>query len=105
MFHYNHKPIRSWSKLNHPIIRERQKYPLSSPKLLLMSKALLSFVFSNNPDCEISSLLDGKLAGGELPPVLWRWPVGLLSQKEKEKNSIFIYNKSILFISLSLVIL
>ena len=31
--------------------------------------------------CEISSLLDKNLSGGQLPPVLWCWHVGLLSQK------------------------
>ena len=25
MFNYNHRPIRSWSKLNHPVIGERPK--------------------------------------------------------------------------------
>jgi hypothetical protein len=36
-------------------------------------------VGSSIPDYEISSLLDKKnLPGGQLPPVLWRWPVGLL---------------------------
>ena len=30
------------------------------------------------PGCEISSLLDKNLQGGQLPPMLWRWPVGLL---------------------------
>jgi hypothetical protein len=34
------------------------------------------------PSCEISSLLDQKkLPGGQLPPILWHWPVSLLSQK------------------------
>ena len=37
------------------------------------------------PGCEISSLLDRNLPGGQLTPVLWRWHVGLLSQK-KIKN-------------------
>ena len=26
------------------------------------------------------------LPGGQLPPVLWRWPVGLLPQKERKKS-------------------
>ena len=36
--------------------------------------------------CEMSSLLDGNLSGGQVSPVLWRWHVGLLSQKGKEKK-------------------
>ena len=35
--------------------------------------------------CEISSPPDKNLAGGWLPHVLWRWHVGLLSQKQKQK--------------------
>jgi hypothetical protein len=31
--------------------------------------------------CEISSLLDNMLAGGQLPPMLWYWHVGFPSQK------------------------
>ena len=39
------------------------------------------------PSCKISSLLDIKnLLGGQLPPVLWRWHVGLLSQKKKKEK-------------------
>jgi hypothetical protein len=35
------------------------------------------------PDYEISSLLDKKnLSGGQLPHVLWRWLVNLLSQNK-----------------------
>ena len=30
--------------------------------------------------CEISSLLDKNLPGGQLPPMLWRWHVSLLSK-------------------------
>ena len=55
------------------------------------------------PGCEISSQISKKklavrflalksplylmenLPGGQLPPVLWRWPVSLLSQKRKER--------------------
>ena len=49
----------------------------------------------SNPGCEISSLLDGNLPGGQLSPVLWRWPVGLLSQKKKSRiltnvNKVFL---------------
>ena len=41
------------------------------------------------PGCEISSLLDKKnLPGGQLPHVLWRWHVGLLSPKKKKKKKI-----------------
>ena len=38
------------------------------------------------PGCEISSLLViNLLASGQLPPMLWRWHVDLLSQKEVNK--------------------
>ena len=43
---YNHRPIRSWSKLNHPTIGERQKDLLLSPELPLMPNALLLFSIS-----------------------------------------------------------
>ena len=36
-------------------------------------------VGSSNPGYEISSLLDRYFPGGQLPPVLWRWPIDLLS--------------------------
>ena len=36
--------------------------------------------------------LTEKLPGGQLPPELWRWPVGLLSQKRKEKGSVSCFN-------------
>ena len=42
----------------------------------------------SNPGCEISSLLDRNLLGGQLPPVLWRWHVCLLSQKTNQKLKI-----------------
>ena len=29
--------------------------------------------------CEISAVLDRNLPGGQLPPRLWRWNVGLLT--------------------------
>ena len=46
---YNHGPSRSWSKLNHPTIGERQKEPLSSHELPLMPKALLlCYVFTHS---------------------------------------------------------
>ena len=38
------------------------------------------------PSYEMSSLLDENLLGGQLPIVLWRWLVGLLSQKNKIKK-------------------
>ena len=38
------------------------------------------------PDCEISSLLDRNLPGGQLPPVLWHWLVGLLSPKKENRK-------------------
>ena len=47
---YNHEPSRSWSKLNHPTIGERQENPLSSPELSLTPKTLLLlaiFTYSN----------------------------------------------------------
>jgi hypothetical protein len=34
--------------------------------------------------CEISSVLDRNLPGGELPLVLWHLHVGLLSQQKKK---------------------
>ena len=36
-------------------------------------------VGSSIPGCEITSLLDKFFVSGQLPPVLWRWPVGLMS--------------------------
>ena len=39
----------------------------------------------SNPSCETSSLHDRNLPGGQLPTVLWRWPVGLLSLNIKIK--------------------
>ena len=48
-YNCNHGPSRSWSKLNHPTIGERQKDPLSSPELPLMPNALLLFpIFTYN---------------------------------------------------------
>ena len=38
------------------------------------------------PGYGISSILDRNLPGGRLPHVVWRWPVGLLSQKQKRKK-------------------
>ena len=38
-------------------------------------------VGGSNLGCEISSLLDGKLARWLIASCAWRWPVGLLSQK------------------------
>ena len=32
--------------------------------------------------------LTENLPGGELSPVLWRWPLGLLSQKERKKETV-----------------
>ena len=43
------------------------------------------------PGCEISSLLGIFLPCGQLPRVLWLWPVGLLSQQINEYNIIKIY--------------
>ena len=34
------------------------------------------------PGCEISSLLDMNLPSGQLPLVLWRWHVDLMSRKK-----------------------
>ena len=39
-------------------------------------------VSSSILDCETSSLLDINLQDGQLPPLLWRWHVGLLSLKK-----------------------
>ena len=39
-------------------------------------------VGSSNLDCESPLYMTGNLSGGQLPPVLWRWHVGLLSQKK-----------------------
>ena len=36
-----------------------------------------------NPGCEISSTWWQNLPGGQLPPMLWRWRVGLLSQNKQ----------------------
>ena len=33
------------------------------------------------PDCEVSSLLDINLSGGQLPPKLWRWHIGMLTHR------------------------
>ena len=43
-------------------------------------------VGGSNLGCEISSLLDGKLARWSTASCAWRWPVGLLSQKKKKKD-------------------
>ena len=39
-------------------------------------------VSSSIPGCQISSLFDKNLPSGQLPHVLWRWPVNLMSQKK-----------------------
>ena len=31
--------------------------------------------------------LTENLPGGKLPPALWRWPIGLLSQKKEKKKT------------------
>ena len=41
---------------------------------------------------EIFSLLTENLPGGQLPPVLWRWPVILLSRKRRSKREVFPLN-------------
>ena len=46
-------------------------------------------VGGSNPGCEISSLLDGKLARWSTASCAWRWPVSLLSQKKFKKNPTF----------------
>ena len=38
------------------------------------------------PGCKVSSLLDKNLSSGQLPPMLWRWHVDLLSQKKEKKR-------------------
>ena len=40
-------------------------------------------VGGSNPGCEISSLLDGKLARWSTASCAWRWPISLLSQTKK----------------------
>ena len=41
------------------------------------------------PGCDISSLLDENLSGGQLHPELQRWHVGRLSQtKQKNQQSL-----------------
>ena len=52
------------------------------------------------PDCEFSSLLNGNLQGGQLPPVLWRWDLGLLSQTNKNELKSYI---QIPYVTLKLV--
>ena len=39
-------------------------------------------VDGSNPGCEISSLLDEKLARWSTASCAWRWPIALLSQKK-----------------------
>jgi hypothetical protein len=69
--------VIDWSEmtLNYRMMVER--YPI-----------LKELVGGSNSNCEISSLPDGNLPGDQLPPMLWRWPVGLLSQRKKEDLSI-----------------
>ena len=50
-------------------------------------------VRGSNPGYEISSLLDGKLAKWSTASCAWRWPVGLRSQKKKQKNKALVYCK------------
>ena len=50
-------------------------------------------VGGSKPRCEISSLLDRNLPGGQLPLVHWRWPTGplspkLLNKQEKKKDEL-----------------
>ena len=40
------------------------------------------------PNCEISSLIDINLLGGQLPHVLWCWHAGLVPQKQTNKQTI-----------------
>ena len=40
--------------------------------------------------CEISSLLDINLLGGQVPLVLWPWTLGLLSPKNKYNKYVMI---------------
>ena len=43
-------------------------------------------VGGSNPGCESPLYLTENLPGGQLPPMLWRWPIGLLSQKKEKKK-------------------
>ena len=57
MSNYNLGPSRSWFKLNHPTIREKQKDPLSSPKLSFIPKPLLLLsMFTYSKDILIIAL-------------------------------------------------
>ena len=47
-------------------------------------------VGGSNPDCEISSLLDGKLSRWSIAFCAWRWLVSLLSQKKTKKKSLLV---------------
>lgn len=40
------------------------------------------------PGCEMSSLLDKNLQGGQLPYVLWHWPIGPLSRQKNKRINI-----------------
>ena len=40
------------------------------------------------PGCEISSLLDRNLPGGQLPPMIWRRPFVSKKRKKEKKSQI-----------------
>ena len=42
--------------------------------------------------------LTENLAGDELPPVLWRWPVGLLSQKKNNKKNVNVLSSKVIYV-------
>ena len=68
-------PIYPWSEttLNYMMMVERYPYLKEEVDGLI-------------PGYEISSLLYRNLLGRQLPLVLWRWFVGLLSPKRKKKK-------------------
>ena len=57
----------------------RSETTLNCWMMVLRYPNLKEEVGGSFPNCEISSLLDRNLLGGQSHHVLWRWPVGLLS--------------------------
>ena len=75
----------SWCRELQPVLPQTQTGMIKvrdDPKLLddvLRYPNLKEEVGGSFPNCEISSLLDRNLLGGQSHHVLWCWPVGLLS--------------------------
>ena len=69
------------------IVREVSETTLNYWTMVERYPNLKEEVGSSISNCEISSLLDRNLPGGQLPPLLCGWPVGLLSPKNKNKKS------------------